>query len=143
MRHMPQSLLADRFKLQVHWDTREVPVYSLTVAKGGPKLRHSDQPEDDLPRVRTPASAGGTETPSGVSYTHESMADFPWALSRMARVGDRQGVDNTGLEGSYDFTLTFDPNPLPPAANDAPPPLGPHFFPPVKYPPVLNLHPAP
>ena len=128
MRQMLQSLLADRFKLQVHWETREVPVYSLTVAKGGPKLRHSDQPEDDLPRVRTPASAGGTETPSGVSYTHESMADFAWALSRMARIGDRQVVDNTGLEGSYDFTLTFDRNPVPPAGTDAPPRLGPDVF---------------
>ena len=44
---MPQSLLADRFKLQVHWDTRELPLSSLSVAKGGPKLRHSEQPEDD------------------------------------------------------------------------------------------------
>src|SRR5260370_4166175 len=107
MRHMLQSLLADRFKLQVHWDTREVPVYSLTVAKGGPKLRHSDQPEDDLPRVRTPASAGGTETPSGVSYTHESMADFASALSRLALVGDRQVVDNTSLAGNYGFPRPF------------------------------------
>ena len=66
-----------------------------------------------------PASAGGTETPSGVSYTHESMADFAWALSRMAQIGDRQVVDNTGLEGNYDFTLTFDRSPDRPAGTDA------------------------
>jgi uncharacterized protein (TIGR03435 family) len=39
MRQMLQSLLADRFKLRIHWETREAPVYSLTVTKGGPKLR--------------------------------------------------------------------------------------------------------
>ena len=82
LRQMLQSLLADRFKLQVHWETREVPEYSLTIAKGGPKLRHSDRPDDDIPRVQTTESAGGRETPSGISYTHESMGDFAWALSR-------------------------------------------------------------
>jgi len=132
VRQMLQSLLADRFKLQVHWETREVPVYSLTVAKGIPKLRHSDQPEDDMPPVRTPDSAGGRETPSGVSYTHESMADFAWALSRMAGIGDRQVVDNTGLDGHYDFTLTFDRNPVSPAGTDALPRLGPDVFSAVK-----------
>jgi uncharacterized protein (TIGR03435 family) len=142
MRQMLQSLLADRFKLQVHWETREVPVYSLTVAKGAPKLRHSDQPQDDLPRVRTPAGAGGTETPSGVTYTHESMADFAWALSRMAQIGDRQVVDNTGLEGNYDFTLTFDRNPVPPAGTDTPPRLGPDIFSAVKQQLGLKLEPA-
>ncbi len=128
MRQMLQSLLAGRFQLQAHWETRDVPVYSLTIAKGGPKLRRSQQPEDDLPRVRTPASAGGMETSSGVSYTHESMGDFAWALSRMARIGDRQVVDNTGLEGYYDFTLTFDRNPVPPAGTEALPPPGPDIF---------------
>ena len=93
LRQMLQALLADRFKLQLHWETREVPVYSLTVAKDGPKLRHSDQPEDDTPRVRTPDRAGGRETPSGVTYTHETIADFAWALSRgrdRRPAGDRQ-----------------------------------------------------
>ena len=56
------------------------------------------------------------------------MADFAWALSRMARIGDRQVVDNTGLEGNYDFTLTFDRSPVPPAGTDAPPRLGPDIF---------------
>jgi uncharacterized protein (TIGR03435 family) len=128
MRQMLQSLLADRFKLQLHWETRDVPVYSLTVTKGGPKLRHSETPEDDIPRVRAPASAGGTETPSGVIYTHESMGDFAWALSRMARIGDRQVVDNTGLEGHYDFTLMFDRNPTPSVGTDTPLSLGPDIF---------------
>ena len=36
---MLQIILEDRFKLKVHWETREVPVYALTVAKNGPKLK--------------------------------------------------------------------------------------------------------
>lgn len=141
MRQMLQSLLADRFKFQAHWETREVPVYSLTLAKGGPKLRHSAPAEDDIPRVRTPDSAGGTETPSGVSYTRESMADFAWALSRMRRIGDRPVVDNTGLKESYDFTLAFDRNPVPPSGTDDPLP-GPDVFSAVQEQLGLKLEPA-
>ena len=36
-----QALLADRFKLKVHFETRELPIYALVVAKGGPKLKAS------------------------------------------------------------------------------------------------------
>jgi uncharacterized protein (TIGR03435 family) len=36
--HMMQALLADRFKLKTHWETREGDIYNLVVAKGGPKL---------------------------------------------------------------------------------------------------------
>jgi len=127
MRQMLQSLLADRFKLQIHWETREAPVYSLTVAKGGPKLRRSDTPEADISWVRTPDSAIGAETASGVRYTHESMADFAWALSLISRI-DRQVIDNTGIEGHYDFTLAFDPNSVPPAGTDVSPRLGTDIF---------------
>jgi uncharacterized protein (TIGR03435 family) len=142
MRRMLQSLLADRFKLQAHWESREVPVYLLAVAKGGPKLQHSDTQDDGVPRVRTPASAGGRETPSGIVYTHESMPDFAWALSRMARIGDRQVVDNTGLEGNYDFTLTFDRNPTPPAGTETPASLGPDIFYAMQRQLGLKLEPA-
>jgi len=127
MSQMLQSLLADRFKLQIHWDTREAPVYSLTVAKGGPKLRRTDSPEADIPQVRTPDSAIGVDTASGIRYTHESMADFVWALSLISRI-DRQIIDNTGIEGHYDFTLAFDPNPVPSVGTDAPPRLRPDIF---------------
>jgi len=58
MRLMMQSLLADRFKLKVHWETREVPVFALTLVKPGttgPKLRPHDQgppcPDTDTPIV--------------------------------------------------------------------------------------------
>jgi uncharacterized protein (TIGR03435 family) len=41
-RVMLQNLLAERFKLTIHWETKELPVYSLVVNKGGPKLNESE-----------------------------------------------------------------------------------------------------
>jgi uncharacterized protein (TIGR03435 family) len=110
MRHMLQALLADRFKLVVHWETREAPAYALVVGKGGPKLHHSDPSRGEILNPLTPTGAGGTEMKSGhLIFKDESMSDFAWALSRMAATGDRVVVDNTGLNGTYDFELTFEP----------------------------------
>jgi uncharacterized protein (TIGR03435 family) len=69
------------------------------------------------------------------------MADFAWALSLMSRIGDRQVIDNTGIEGRYDFTLTFNPNPAAPAGTDAPPRLGPDIFSAVREQLGLKLEP--
>jgi uncharacterized protein (TIGR03435 family) len=110
MLRMLQSLLADRFKLVVRHETKEVPVYALTIAKSGPKLHHSDPPESDVAAPRTPARAIGTESRTGYIFKNESMPDFAWALSRMAGIGDRVVVDDTGLKGNYDFELTFGRN---------------------------------
>jgi uncharacterized protein (TIGR03435 family) len=47
VRPMLQALLADRFKLAMRRDTREAPVYALTLAKGGPKLKPAGIDEKD------------------------------------------------------------------------------------------------
>jgi len=110
MRGMLQALLAERFKLVVHWETREVPVYALLVGKGRPKLRPNDQSSAGVINPLTPTGAGGTELRSGhLVFRNESMSDFAWALSRMVVTGDRVVLDNTGLRGTYDFELTFEP----------------------------------
>ena len=110
MRRMLQALLAERFKLVVHWETREVPVYALVVGKGGPKLHHSDPSRGEIINPLTPTGAGGTELKSGhLVFKDESMSDFAWALSRMVATGDRVVLDDTGLNGTYDFELTFEP----------------------------------
>lgn len=107
MRRMLQQLLINRFALVVHRETKEVPVYALVISKGRAKLHPSEESERDA-TPRTPASAGGTEPQSGhLIFRNESMADLAWALSRMAGIGDRVVVDQTGLTGKYDFELTF------------------------------------
>jgi len=117
MLRMLQALLANRFKLVVRLETREVPVWALTVGKGGPKLRQSDAVITEAAVPRTPARAGGTEPRSGyLIFKNESMPDFAWALSRTAAIGDRVVVDQTGLKGNYDFDLIFE--------RDSPPPVG-------------------
>jgi uncharacterized protein (TIGR03435 family) len=109
MLRMLQALLVDRFKLVLHWEAKEVPVYALVVGKGGPKLHPSDTPKSEGANPRTPSRAGGSEPRSGyLIFKNESMADFAWALSRAAAIGDRVVLDHTGLEGAYDFELRFE-----------------------------------
>jgi uncharacterized protein (TIGR03435 family) len=131
MLQMIQSLLADRFKFQFHWENRDTDVYALTVVKGGVKLRPSSPPDDGSGAFRIPSRAGGTEPASGhLVFKNESMPDFAWALSRMGAIGDRVVVDNTGLDGAYDFELKFVPSR--PPAQDSPDlaaqPEGPSIF---------------
>jgi uncharacterized protein (TIGR03435 family) len=117
---MLQALLADRFKLVVRRETREVPVYALTIAKGGPKLHPSDVSESEGAGPRTPAGAGGVEPRSGhLIFKNESMPDFAWALTRTAGIGDRVVVDDTGLKGRYDFELKYERDNVPPAGAEA------------------------
>jgi uncharacterized protein (TIGR03435 family) len=118
MLRMLQALLVERFHLVVRRETREVPVYALTVARGGPKLHRSDLAEDDARVPRTPARAGGTEQRSGyLIFKGESMPDFAWALSRTVATGDRVVVDQTGLSGIYDFELSFERETAPAGAD--------------------------
>ncbi len=58
---MEQSLLADRFHLKVHFETRDLPVYTLTIAKGGPKMSSR---QARTKRLTSPAPATARTTPS-------------------------------------------------------------------------------
>jgi bla regulator protein blaR1 len=121
MLRMLRALLADRFKLVVRQETKEAPVFALSVGKGGPKLRLSSLPEGESGSPRTPSRAGGTELKSGhLVFRDESMADFAWALSRMGGIGDLIVVDQTGLEGRYDFELVFERDNVPMAGGGEP-----------------------
>jgi uncharacterized protein (TIGR03435 family) len=108
MLEMLRRLLAERFRLAVRREPREVAVYALTVAKSGPKLKPSSTPEEDGRTPLVPAHAGGTEATTGrLIFKSESMREFAWALSRSSATGDRVIVDQTALTGAYDFELTF------------------------------------
>ena len=99
MRQMLQSLLADRFKMQIHRETREVPVYSLTVAKGGPKLRRSDQPEDDSLAYGRRTAPVARRRPVGRQLHPRIHGRF--RLGALAHGTDRhrQVVDKPGWKG--------------------------------------------
>ncbi len=93
-----ESLLAERFHLKVHHETREMPVYDLVVMKGGPKFRESLAPE------ASPSLAmGGPRAWNRLQVTAGDMAQLAQHLSLFHEVG-RPVVDKTGLPGRYDYT---------------------------------------
>ena len=88
---MMQSLLADRFQFKAHFETREMPVYELVLAKGGSKLK-----EDSDPTKRR-AAVGGTM----IQATAVPISIMFDALECAPDVGGREVVDKTGLTGTY------------------------------------------
>lgn len=114
---MLQAMFADRCKMVVHREVREVAVYSLIVAKGGPKFKEAD------PTVKHPGGAklpwGGVLVPSatGLSLYGASMASFASIISNAGRPVE----DKTGLTGEYDITMKLPaPSGLAPDEQDGP-----------------------
>jgi uncharacterized protein (TIGR03435 family) len=95
---MYQKLLADRFHLIFHRETREMPIYAITVAKGGPTLKLADPTEP----LNTGNRGGGGRRI--LKFTNMSIPDF--ALN-MNFYEDRPVIDQTALTGRYDFTLKW------------------------------------
>jgi uncharacterized protein (TIGR03435 family) len=111
-RQMLQSLLAERFHLAIHQETKSVPAYRLVVAKSGPKLKVSEYVPPPTPTpvagrhyfgdVRVfSTGVGGQWTVTGRGAT---IADLIRSLSSglHARISDE-----TGLTGRYDFSLSY------------------------------------
>ncbi len=129
MRLMMQSLLAERFKLVVHFETKESPVLALVLAKPGklgPKLvPHRDGPPCDAPPAPNvfPPRCNGMMITMGVDRLAKggsrdtTMALIASALPSMDRLG-RTVVDRTGLSGRFDFVIDWTPEP-----NTVPPPV--------------------
>ncbi len=96
LRQMLQTLLAERFQLQVHRETKELPVYALVAAKSGPKLHKAD-----------PDGNTGMKGDNGSFVFHgTSMPQFAEDLSTLSQV-DRPVLDRTGIPGVFDFNLKF------------------------------------
>jgi len=93
---MFQTLLNERFKMKVHREQKEVPVYALVVAKSGHRLHPS---EGEGSRKILPASGG-------MEFRNASMADLGEFLGG-ALAADRPVLDRTGLKERFDFTLAF------------------------------------
>ena len=101
LRPLLQKLLAERFVLKFHRETRQVPVYLLGVAKNGAKLTvHTG---DTGPSLNTDYSAGK----STLTARNTTIEEFTKALSRLP---GRPVQDNTGIHGAYDFKLEWSPD---------------------------------
>jgi uncharacterized protein (TIGR03435 family) len=146
---MLRSLLAERFKLKVHDETREMPVYALVPARRdgtvGPRLHESDTDCDRIAGARGRGGpppempAFGQRMPCGMRMGPGQMSAGSLPLSQLAATlsmfVQRIVIDRTGLTGRYDFDLTWTPDQMPagappPGAPPLPPvdPNGPSIF---------------
>jgi uncharacterized protein (TIGR03435 family) len=114
---MMQALLKDRLDLRAHWETREMPVYALTVGKAGLKVS-ARKPDDPMPKPSSSAGGISRDVSGGQERSHyrETPEAMTWiargeSMTRLAEVlkdfVDRNVVDLTKLKGQYDFELTF------------------------------------
>lgn len=122
---MLQSLLADRFQLRVHHETRVQPIYNLVFAKGGSRLK--PWPADEPPR-------GAGWGRSGIRIQGAGMDRLVICLSDTL---SRAVVDNTGLTGKYDIDLKWTPDDQQGTAD-----AGPTFFTALEEQLGLKLIPA-
>jgi uncharacterized protein (TIGR03435 family) len=135
---MLRALLEERFKLSVHHETRELPIYALVVARSdgklGPHLRraavdcdaagrgNASPPIPQSPTERLPC--GMRQAPGRILAGGVPMAPLVGNLSNFV---NRVVVDRTGLTGNFDLELEWTP--------DQPPPLATGVVPPSAFPP--------
>jgi uncharacterized protein (TIGR03435 family) len=98
---MLQKLLVERYKLTFHRDKKELSVYVLSAAKTGPKLSKSQGDPNGLPGLFFHALGD-------LHVTNANMADFAGLMQEA--VLDRPVLDQSGLAGRFDFTLTWTPD---------------------------------
>jgi uncharacterized protein (TIGR03435 family) len=98
-----RALLVDRFQLKVHRETKELPVYTLIIAKGGAKIE--PETEDGSPGGQLSMRRGGAGTE--ITGKKAPIADLVRLLSDQI---DRTVLDKTGLKGNYDFKMSFAPD---------------------------------
>lgn len=116
VRAMLRDLITQRFQLQLHHETRELSVYELVVAKGGPKLlpaadpSASSKPSDlagERERPRRWIRFAGVGELEGYSADMETLVTV---LGMQPEIGGRMVLDKTGLAGNYDFKLKWTPD---------------------------------
>jgi bla regulator protein blaR1 len=135
---MLQALLEDRFKLKIGYETKQVPVYALTVAKGGPKNLKVAQEGNcftvDADHPRRPPPEPGEPGPrecgmfyaSSKSEGADVLATTLETLSRQfSAILDRDVIDKTGIAGVFDLRLEMSSPKPAPDANGGPGKLDP------------------
>ena len=140
---MLRSLIAERFKLVMHNETKDSPIYALILARSdgklGPSLKKSEtdceamfaagrgrgrgaMPPPGPPQPGEPMPCGIRIGPGNMAVGGASLAQVANSLGMFA---GRVVQDRTSLTGNYDFNLTWTPDqmpPRPPGAPDGPPP---------------------
>lgn len=115
VKSMVRSLLADRFELQVSHATKQLPVYALVVLKSGPKL-NAAAPSSSKDSGNISSSVHGTV--GELVATDASIRSFLGTLARQPELAGRTVVDETGLQGGFDFKLHWTREDLEPEVNE-------------------------
>jgi len=117
---MLQSLLADRFNLKVHKETKQLPVYVLTVAKNGPKLKTGagetiQRKDGSVVKNRTLGITFAREPNGDYSQTRMQMIvrnrSLRELVNTLSNLTDRPLLNRTGLNGEFDFTIEYERDP--------------------------------
>src|SRR6516225_9750711 len=101
MRIMYRKLLSDRFQLSCHVEKRDLPVFVLSVGKNGPKLARSERGLNASPDQTM-------HGPGNLTESNATMAEFASMLQ--FAILDRPVLDQTKLEGRFDFMLRWTPD---------------------------------
>ncbi len=106
-RQRTRSMLAERFQLAIHRETKELPVYVLVQAKGGHKLKENK----------------ATEGPMNMRMNRGQLTAQRMPIQNLcnalANILGRPVVNQSGLEGSFDYKLEWTPDPTPSLPGDA------------------------
>jgi uncharacterized protein (TIGR03435 family) len=112
LREMLRTLLADRFDLKFHPETKELPVYALVIGKNGPKLK----PSEGQAAASGTAPANGPRGNRGVMMTRGGLTTQVNGSMSMAQLATglatslgRKVIDRTGLQGNYEVKLEWTP----------------------------------
>src|SRR5262245_30822600 len=129
LQKMLQNLLADRFKVAIHRESKSIDIFKLTVARGGSKLQRPNDVPCNPNVFRGPQAPLRGSKPDCTLVLLGSMSDF---LSLLRNLLDRPVVDNSGITGNFEFRLIFAIDPYTGAAGlPVPPPpdaSGPSLF---------------
>jgi len=124
-RQMLRALLAERFKVATHHETRDIDAFALVIAKDGPKIKQT--PPEKIPEFEVKGSDGlVTQSQRGVvEITGTSMKGLAgWLRGPAGRIV----LDKTGLPGRYDISLRWTPEDFSATAMSAPDTGGPSIF---------------
>lgn len=113
---MLQTLLAERFKLTVHRETKEHAIYALIAGKDGPKLKPAEVAASDPPaagggepRGGPPRGAVMMQVDSAGAHLKAPAVTLGQLAEMISRFSERPILDMTGIQGRYDFDLVFAP----------------------------------
>jgi uncharacterized protein (TIGR03435 family) len=100
VRERARALLAERFQLVIHRDTKDLPIYELVLAKNGHKLQASKEQEGGTQHMR-----------AGRGQIMAEGSTIQMLANHLSSLTGRTVVDHTGLKGRFDYKLEWAPDP--------------------------------